>query len=631
MKTGNTQIPSSRQPAKSPRASQRAHRWLAGGILAVLALAVIAGALLHAPTPAEAQSAVLISNTGQTAHSTGETLNSTTAKLAQAFTLSASASTAGYTVTSIGIAFHTIGDTSTVDDDLTVTLNANSIGSPGNTLCTLNNPSTFAASGVHAFDAPTTGTTCPLLTQNKTYFVVIERANNNADAISLNTTGSADEDSGGATGWSISNNRHWYTTAWGTTNGESHQIEITGHEGPANNSATGVPTISGTLRVNETLTADTSGINDDDGLTNQNFSYKWFRFDGTDETEITGATGSTYDLTVDDAGQRIRVKVSFNDDLGNAEGPLSSILTDLVNSPPTGAPKIAGETRINQTLTVDTSAIEDVEGLDDVVYTYQWVHFDGTTDADISGATNSSYTLTNADLGKKIKVKVTFTDDRGNPEGPISSLPTEAVAPSNLLVSNTAQTPDHSLFLNNTIPRHAQGFTTGMNEDGYTVDSIGFTPFLSDTATAGTDLQVTLNEKNNSNQPGDTLCTLTGPATFTTGAVNEFDAPGTCPNLTKETTYFVVIERVSISGTNTISTSKTDSDAEDTSSTANWSIADVGFVGSTTVWDQALLGGDAFQIEVKGVAYIEKNPKSATRHKWHKSATRRRLPITVSS
>ena len=72
MTTGNTQIPS-RQPAKSPRASQRAHRWLAGGILAVLALAVIAGALLHAPTPAEAQSAVLISNTGQTAHSTGET------------------------------------------------------------------------------------------------------------------------------------------------------------------------------------------------------------------------------------------------------------------------------------------------------------------------------------------------------------------------------------------------------------------------------------------------------------------------------------------------------------------------------------------------------------------------------
>ena len=515
MTTGNTQIPSSRQPAKSPRASQRAHRWLAGGILAVLALAVIAGALLHAPTPAEAQSAVLISNTSQTAHSTGETLNSTTAKLAQAFTLSATASADGYTVTSIGIAFHTIGDTSTIGADLTVTLNASSSGSPGNVLCTLSNPSTFAASGVHAFDAPTTGTTCPLLTQNKTYFAVIERANGNTDAISLNTTGSTNEDSGGATGWSIANNRHWYTTAWGSTSGESHQIEITGHEGPPNNSATGEPTISGTPRVNETLTADTSGINDDDGLTNQNFSYKWFRFDGTDETEITGATGSTYDLTVDDVGQRIRVKVSFNDDLGNAEGPLSS-------------------------------------------------------------------------------------------------LPTDAVAPSNLLVSNTGQTPNSSLFLNNILPRHAQGFTTGLNEDGYTVDSIGFTPTLSDTATAGIDLQVTLNEKNNSNQPGDTLCTLTDPATFTTGAVNEFDAPGTCPNLTKETTYFVVIERVSISGTSTISTSKTDSAAEDTSSTANWSIADVGFAGSTTTWGQGFIAGEAFQIEVYGKAVPTTAPPTAT-------------------
>ena len=504
MTTGNTRSPS-RQPAKSPRASQRAHRWLAGGILAVLALAVIAGALLHAPTPAEAQSAVLISNTGQTAHSTGETLNSTTAKGAQAFTLSASASADGYTVTSIGIAFHTIGNTGTAGSDLTVTLNANSFGSPGTALCTFSNPSTFTASGVHTFLAPSTGTTCPLLTKNKTYFAVIERANGNTDAISLNTTGSADEDSGGASGWSIANNRHWYTTAWGTTNGESHQIEITGHEGPPNNSATGVPTISGTPRVDETLTSDTSGIADDDGLTNMNFSYKWFHFDGTDETEITGATGSTYDLTVDDAGQRIRVKVSFNDDLGNAEGPLSS-------------------------------------------------------------------------------------------------LPTDAVASSNLLVSNTAQTPNSSLILTNTIPKQAQGFTTGMNEDGYTLDSIGFTPILSDTATASTDLQVTLNEKNNSNQPGDTLCTLTDPATFTTGAVNKFDAPGTCPNLTKETAYFVVIERVSISGTSTISTSKTASAAEDTSSTANWSIADVGFVGTTTTWGQAFLSGDAFQIEVYGKA-----------------------------
>ena len=256
---------------------------MAGGILAVLALAVIAGALLHAPTPAEAQSAVLISNTGQTADSSGQALNSTTAKRAQAFTLSATASADGYTVTSIGIAFHTIGNTGTAGSDLTVTLNANSSGSPGTALCTFSNPSTFTASGVHTFLAPSTGTTCPLLTMNKTYFAVIERANGNTDTISLNTTGSA-EDSGGATGWSIANNRHWYTTAWDNTSGESHQIEITGHEGPPNNAATGVPGIRDaanpndnltTVRPDMTLTVDTTGIEDDDGLANPNWMYQW--------------------------------------------------------------------------------------------------------------------------------------------------------------------------------------------------------------------------------------------------------------------------------------------------------------------------------------------------------------------
>ena len=42
----------------------------------------------------------------------------------------------------------------------------------------------------------------------------------------------------------------------------------------------------------------------------------------------------------------------------------------------------------------------------------------GHTDSDISGATNATYTLENADLGKTIKVKVTFTDEGGTEETP---------------------------------------------------------------------------------------------------------------------------------------------------------------------------------------------------------------------
>ena len=43
----------------------------------------------------------------------------------------------------------------------------------------------------------------------------------------------------------------------------------------ANTPATGAPTISGALRVGETLTAGTSGIEDEDGLTGISFGYQW--------------------------------------------------------------------------------------------------------------------------------------------------------------------------------------------------------------------------------------------------------------------------------------------------------------------------------------------------------------------
>ena len=97
---------------------------------------------------------------------------------------------------------------------------------------------------------------------------------------------------------------------------------------PAQNTlATGAPTIDGFARVGETLRADTSGIDDDDGLTNALFSYQWLAGD----TEITGATGSSYTLTEADEGRTIKVTVSFTDAEGNPE-TLTSDPTGEVDS-----------------------------------------------------------------------------------------------------------------------------------------------------------------------------------------------------------------------------------------------------------------------------------------------------------
>ena len=178
-----------------------------------------------------------------------------------------------------------------------------------------------------------------------------------------------------------------------------------------NSPATGQPAISGTALVEETLTADTSGIADDDGLDSVSYSYRWL----ADEVEIAGATGETYTLAEEDEGKAISVTVSFTDDAGNAE-TLTSAATDAVeakpNSPATGAPSITGTVQVGETLTLDVSGIADQDGLDNAAFSYQWLA-DG---ADISGATDSSYTLAEADEGKAISVRMSFTDDAGNEE-----------------------------------------------------------------------------------------------------------------------------------------------------------------------------------------------------------------------
>ena len=92
-----------------------------------------------------------------------------------------------------------------------------------------------------------------------------------------------------------------------------------------NTPATGAPIITGTAQVGQTLTADTSGIADSDGLTNVAYSYQWL----ADDTEIDGATGFTYTVQSSDAGKAIKVQVTFTDDAGNEE-TLTSPATDAV-------------------------------------------------------------------------------------------------------------------------------------------------------------------------------------------------------------------------------------------------------------------------------------------------------------
>ena len=96
-----------------------------------------------------------------------------------------------------------------------------------------------------------------------------------------------------------------------------------------NNVAEGTPAITGPAQVGMTLTADTSGIDDDDGVP-ANVNYQWVRITEGDVESNIGANASTYTLTAAEQGHNIRVDVSFTDNEGNAEGPLPSGETWLV-------------------------------------------------------------------------------------------------------------------------------------------------------------------------------------------------------------------------------------------------------------------------------------------------------------
>ena len=211
----------------------------------------------------------------------------------------------------------------------------------------------------------------------------------------------------------------------------------------SNSPASGGPAIVGTPQTGQTLSATTTGIQDLNGMSGAAFSYQWIRHDlGTaTDAEIDGATGQTYTVTAEDEGKALKVKVTFTDDGGNEESltsfaviisPAPTSRAEPVNTPATGAPGIEGSPAVGQSLTATTSGIADDDGLASAVFAYQWL----ADDVEIDGANSSTYTVVPGDVGKELRVKVTFADDAGNEES-LTSEATDpvAAAPAPLTVS----------------------------------------------------------------------------------------------------------------------------------------------------------------------------------------------------
>ena len=243
---------------------------------------------------------------------------------------------------------------------------------------------------------------------------------------------------------------------------------------PENSPATSAPTIGGSAQVGETLTADTSGIADADGLTNATFSFQWVSSDGTTDSDIPGETGATYVVQPGDVSRMIKVRVSFIDDAGNEETTTSAATGAVAAAPPTnneatGAPAISGTVKVGHVLTADITGIADQDGLDNADFDYQWL----AEDSPIPGATASAYLLVAADKGRAITVKVSFTDD-GDSDESLTSAATAAVTTSPLTVRLENEPTDHDGSNTFTFQlRFSEGFYVSyltLRGDAFTVD-----------------------------------------------------------------------------------------------------------------------------------------------------------------
>lgn len=153
---------------------------------------------------------------------------------------------------------------------------------------------------------------------------------------------------------------------------------------------TSAPVITGSTRVGEMLTATTSAWSPA-----ATFRYQWFR--GT--VAISGATGSTYRLTVADAGNAVRVRVTGTR-AGVATASRDSVATPAITGTVSGTtPRITGSALVGSTLTGEAGTW----GPAGVALTYQW-KADGVA---VPGATARTFTPGHADLRARITLTVT--------------------------------------------------------------------------------------------------------------------------------------------------------------------------------------------------------------------------------
>jgi len=192
---------------------------------------------------------------------------------------------------------------------------------------------------------------------------------------------------------------------------------------------TAAPTITGTAKVDSTLTAARGTWS---GTPAPTYGYQWYRCTATGAaadalvsangcSTISGATSATYKVDDPDYGKYLRVRVIGTNIYGSDtkfSATTAKVAASIATN--TSAPTISGTTAVNSTLTANKGSWA---GYPAPTYTYQWLRCSASGAAAdalpsgctaISGATSSTYKLTTTDYGKHLRLKVVGTNSLGS-------------------------------------------------------------------------------------------------------------------------------------------------------------------------------------------------------------------------
>ena len=219
------------------------------------------------------------------------------------------------------------------------------------------------------------------------------------------------------------------------TNSPSTTVPGPEEETATNTPAAGKPTITGTAKVDQILTAGTSGITDADGLTNASYTHSWAAAGNT----INGQTAATYQIQSRDAGKAITVTVTFIDDADNAES-VTSAPTDAILPTVPGAPTHLTVTQNDPGELYATWRAPSDDGGNRVsgyrvfwkAATGDWKSADDTSD---TTATSTSHTITGLTNGTLYHVRVAAINSAGHSDVSAQAEGTPS-APTPLTVQN---------------------------------------------------------------------------------------------------------------------------------------------------------------------------------------------------